>query len=134
MRLLGTTTGLISAIIVVAPVFAADMPVQRQRPQQPEQAPAQQQSNWSGTQVGGFNGASSVSNSFAEPGSNLFFSCIATTGGGCVSPITATGLPDVETPFSFDKDKWSYTFGGFIGYRWQFGSFVVGAEGDLAWK
>ena len=134
MQQLGTIAVALSLIVAAAPAFAADMPVQRQRPQQVERAPAQQQSNWSGTQVGGFNGGSSVSNSFVEPGSNLFFSCIATGSVGCVSPITPGNLPDLETPFNFDKDKLSYTFGGFLGHRWQFGSFVAGIEGDVAWK
>jgi hypothetical protein len=115
---LGTIAVALSLIVASAPAFAADMPAQRQRPQQAERAPAQQQqSNWSGTQVGGFNGGSSVSNSFVEPGSNLFFSCIATGSVGCVSPITPGNLPDVETPFNFEKDKLSYTFGGFLGHR-----------------
>jgi outer membrane immunogenic protein len=131
-RLGGKAAGLISLIAIAAPAFAADMPVQRQRPQQTERAPAQQQSNWSGTQVGGFNGGSSVSNGFAEPGSNLFFSCIGVGSFGCVSPVTP--VPDVETHFNFDKDRLSFTFGGFVGYRWQFGSFVAGVEGDAALK
>jgi outer membrane immunogenic protein len=133
MRRLGSkAAGLFSLIAIAGPAFAADMPVERQRPQQTERAPAQQQSNWSGTQVGGFNGGSSVSNGFAEPGSNLFFSCIGVGSFGCVSPVTA--VPDVEQHFSFDKDKLSFTFGGFVGYRWQFGSFVAGVEGDAAYK
>ena len=131
-RLGGKAAGLISAIVITAPAFAADMPVQRQRPQQTERAPAQQQPNWSGSQAGGFSGGSSVSNGFAEPGSNLYFSCIGLGTAGCVSPVT--GVPDVETPFGFSKDKLSFTFGGFVGYRWQFGSFVAGVEGDAALK
>ncbi len=134
MQQLGKTAVALSLMAAAAPAFAADMPVQRQRPQQAERAPAQQQSNWSGTQVGGFNGGSSVSNGFAEPGSNLFFTCIGAGSTGCVSPITPGGLPDLETQFAFDKDKLSYTVGGFVGHRWQFGSFVAGVEGDLAWK
>ena len=133
MRQVSSATGLLSLIVVAAPAFAADMPVQRQRPQQAERAPPQQQANWSGSQAGGFSGGSSVSNGFAEPGSNLFFQCVP-FGSTCVAATTATGLPDTETPFNFDKDKLSFTVGGFLGYRWQFGSFVAGVEGDVAWK
>src|SRR5262245_9225791 len=132
-RLRSTAAGLLSAIAFAGPAFAADMPVERRPQQQAQRAPAQQQANWSGSQVGGFSGGSSVSNGFAEPGSNLFFQCVP-FGGTCVTATTATGLPDTETPFNFDKDKLSFTFGGFLGYRWQFGSFVAGVEGDAAWK
>src|SRR5262245_51003994 len=104
MRLGGRTAGLLSAIVIGAPAFAADLPAERP---QPQRAPAQPQSSWSGTQVGGFTGGSSVSNGFAEPGSNLFFSCIGAGSFGCVSPVTA--VPDVETPFNFDKDRLSFT-------------------------
>src|SRR5262249_23248610 len=129
-RLVALGAGFIAVIGLPGSAFAADQAVpQRQRPQQQtQQAPAQQQANWSGTQVGGFNGASSVSNSFAEPGSNLFFSCL----GGILCP--ASPLSDPETPFGFDKDKVSYTAGAFIGHRWQFSSIVLGVEGDVAWK
>src|SRR5262249_34661268 len=123
-------SGIALLISISGHALAADQAVpQRPRPQQRAEPAVQQQANWSGTQVGGFNGASSVSNSFAEPGSNLFFSCIAT-----VCPITPAGFPDLETPFGFEKDKWTYTFGAFLGHRWQFGSLVTGIEGDVAYK
>jgi outer membrane immunogenic protein len=133
MRRLGSTAAtLLSVGAIAGSALAADMPVQRQQPRQAERAPAQQQANWSGTQVGGHTGGSSVSNGFAEPGSNLFFSCIGVGTFGCVSPVTP--VPDVETHFAFDEDKLAFTFGGFVGYRWQFGSFVAGLEGDASLK
>jgi outer membrane immunogenic protein len=88
------------------------------------QAPAQPTSNWSGSQVGGFNGASNMSNSFVEPGSFL-----------CLPPAVAGFAPNcVETPFSIKRHPWSYTVGAFVGYNWQLGNYVVGGEGDIAWK
>ena len=124
--------GLLFMLNIAGPATAADQAVlQRERPPQTARPAAQQQANWSGTQVGGFGGESSVSNGFAEPGANLFFACIP-RGGTCFSPLTS--VPDTETPFGFDKDKLSFTFGGFVGYRWQFASIVTGVEGDFAFK
>ena len=42
------------------------------------------------------------------------------------------GFPGLcsETPFSFTGNKTSATGGGFVGYRIQFGTMVVGIEGD----
>ena len=37
----------------------------------------------------------------------------------------------METPFSFSGSKTGATGGGFLGYRIQFGSTVVGIEGDI---
>src|SRR5262249_12476910 len=39
-----------------------------------------------------------------------------------------------ETPFGFSGTRSSFTFGGFVGYNVQFGTFVGGVEGDIAWK
>jgi outer membrane immunogenic protein len=39
-----------------------------------------------------------------------------------------------ETPFQIKRHPWSYTVGGFVGYNWQLGNYVVGGEGDIAWK
>ena len=80
MQQLGTIAVALSLMAAAAPAFAADMPVQRQRPQQAERAPAQQQSNWSGTQVGGFNGGSSVSNGFSDEFTDLLLDKFRRTG------------------------------------------------------
>jgi outer membrane immunogenic protein len=78
------------------------------------------QPNWTGAQVGGQGGVSQMAQGFAEPGAHLF-------------PLTCGCVPSsffVETPFSFDGNKTSWTAGTFLGYRVQFGSVVAGIEGD----
>ena len=59
----------------------------------------------------------------------LFF---APTIAGSFSP-SSSGV-NTETPYSFKGNPWSYTVGGFLGYNVQLGSYVIGAEGDVAWK
>ena|SRR5262245_55727307 len=126
--------GLLSLMAFSGPVVAAEIPVQARPKAAPARAPARpvarpvQPTNWSGSQVGGFNGANNMSNAFVEPGAFLLF---APLFGG--SPYTFPGS-DGETPFSFHKHPWSYTIGGFLGHNWQLGNYVVGAEGDIAWK
>src|SRR5262245_3881041 len=122
--------GLLSVLAVSGSVFAAELPVQARpkaaparAPARPVAQPAQAPSNWSGSQVGGFNGASNMSNSFVEPGSFL-----------CLPAVAGFALNCVETPFSIKRDPWSYTVGAFVGYNWQLGNYVVGGEGDIAWK
>jgi outer membrane immunogenic protein len=89
----------------------------------PASAPAPQQTaNWSGGQVGGSNGVSSVNNNFVEPGAYL---CPVNF------PYNVTCF---ETPFSSSGHPLSYTVGPFLGYRWQVGSSVIGVEGDWSWK
>jgi outer membrane immunogenic protein len=124
-KLLLSCVGVLSALAIV-PAIAAEQPVprraapERAAPQRP--APAQQQANWSGGQVGGSNGVSSVNNNFVDPGA---FVCPfgSTFGSNCF-----------ETPFQFSGHKTSYTIGPFVGYRLQFGGWVVGLEGDWSWK
>jgi outer membrane immunogenic protein len=147
------SAGLISVLAAAGPVVAAEIPVQPQAPAKVtkpakkvvKRAPArpaparvtprpvaqqvaQSTPNWSGTQVGGFNGATQMSNAMVEPGAFLFF---APTFFG--SPLTSSSA-NVETPYSFKGNPWSYTAGAFLGYNVQLGSYVVGAEGDIAWK
>jgi opacity protein-like surface antigen len=97
---------------------------ERERAAAPQRAaPTQQQaSNWSGGQVGGSNGVSSVNNSFVEP-------------GAYVCPFgSSLGSNCFETPFSFSGHKAAYTIGPFVGYRVQWGNWVVGIEGDWSFK
>src|SRR5262249_6967617 len=79
--------------------------------------------NWNGPQYGAFGGASTMPMNFVEPGAVL-------------CPTTGLGLPPgcAETPFGFSGTRSSFTFGGFVGYNVQFGTFVGGVEGDIAWK
>jgi outer membrane immunogenic protein len=114
--------------LLALPTFAAEIPVQARPkaapPARPVAQPAQAPSNWSGSQVGGFNGASNMSNSFVEPGAFLFFA----------PSFGASPSVNVETPFDIKRHPWSYTAGVFVGYNWQLGNYVVGGEGDIAWK
>ena len=126
---------LLPLLSVSTSVFAAEIPVQARpkaaparAPARPVAQPAQSTTNWSGSQVGGFNGASNMSNAMVEPGAFLLF---APTFFG--SPYTFPSS-DPETPFSIHRHPWSYTAGAFLGYNLQFGGYVVGAETDIAWK
>ena len=88
----------------------------------PQRAAPTQTSNWSGGQVGGSNGVSSVNNNFVEP-------------GAYVCPTGSTlGTSCFETPFQFSGHKAAYTIGPFVGYRVQWGNWVVGIEGDWSYK
>ena len=108
------------AIAAVAPAFAADMPVSApKRRAEPQQTA---NNNWSGGQVGGSNGVSSVNNNFVEPGAYV-----------CPTAFPY-GVSCFELPFSSSGHPLSYTIGPFLGYRWQFGNTVFGVEGDWSWK
>jgi outer membrane immunogenic protein len=126
-KLLVSCVGVFSTLALLQQPAAADeAPVKRQRaaPERVVQraAPAQQGANWSGGQVGGSNGVSSVNNTFVDPGSY-------------VCPFGSTfGSNCFETPFHFSGNKATYTIGPFVGYRLQFGGWVVGLEGDWSWK
>jgi outer membrane immunogenic protein len=114
------------AIAAVAPAFAADqaVPVRKQAaPKRTEPARTQTaKSDWSGGQVGGSNGTSSVNNNFVEPGAYV---CPA------AFPYNVSCF---ESDFAFRGHPTSYTVGPFLGYRWQFGDTVFGVEGDWSWK
>jgi outer membrane immunogenic protein len=120
--------------LLAVPTFAAEIPVQARPKAAPTREPARpvarpvQTSNWSGSQVGGFNGASNMSNSFVEPGAFLFFAPIF-IGSSLLTPSANT-----ETPFDIHRHPWSYTIGGFYGYNVQLGAYVIGGETDFAWK
>jgi len=126
-KVLVSSIALLSALAVFD-VAKADEPPAKPKRERAAAAPAraapaqQQASNWSGGQVGGSNGVSSVNNGFVEPGAYVcpFGSSI---GSNCF-----------ETPFSFSGHKAAYTIGPFVGYRVQWGNWVVGIEGDWSYK
>src|SRR3954453_17665049 len=126
-KVLVSSLALLSALAVFD-VAKADEPPAKPKRERAAAAPAraapaqQQASNWSGGQVGGSNGVSSVNNGFVEPGAYVcpFGSSI---GSNCF-----------ETPFSFSGHKAAYTIGPFVGYRVQWGNWVVGIEGDWSYK
>jgi outer membrane immunogenic protein len=126
---------LLSALVVLESAKADEPPVKPRRERAaaparaaPQRAAPTQTSNWSGGQLGGSNGASSVNNSFAEPGSYI-----------CPSG-SSFGSNCFETPFQFSGHKTVYTVGPFIGYRWMIGkgpfpgATVFGIEGDWSYK
>jgi outer membrane immunogenic protein len=123
IRTLLAVTAVLGVVPIAAPAVADEAPpvkhVRAAPRQAPERAaPAQSQPSWTGSQVGGQGGSSSVAQGFAEPGAYLFpLSCL----GGSLCQ---------ETPFSFNQTKTGATGGGFLGYRIQFGTMVVGIEGD----
>jgi outer membrane immunogenic protein len=126
-KVLVSSLALLSALAVFDAAKADEPPAKPKRERAAaapaRAAPAQQQaSNWSGGQVGGSNGVSSVNNGFVEPGAYVcpFGSSI---GSNCF-----------ETPFSFSGHKAAYTIGPFVGYRVQWGNWVVGIEGDWSYK
>lgn len=128
-KLLFSSISLLTALTLLEPAMAdgfekpkkqrATSPARATQPARVQTA-STQSANWSGSQAGGSNGASSVNNNFVEPGAYNFFP-------GC-------GGPCYETPFQASGNKASYTIGGFLGYRHQVGNFVVGVEGDIYWK
>jgi outer membrane immunogenic protein len=126
--------GLLSLAASASSALAADLVVKAPpgkaapAPAQPKPAAVQATPNWSGTQVGGFNGASQMSNTMVEPGAFQFFSPILGRS------TLASPISDPETPFSVNGRAWSYTVGGFVGYNWQLGNYVVGVESDAGWK
>jgi outer membrane immunogenic protein len=123
--------GVLCTVAIMHPAVAAEIPAtpkrervaERPAPQRPAPRPAPTQgANWTGGQLGGSNGVSSVNNSFVDPGS---FICPfgSTFNSNCF-----------ETPFNFSGHKTVYTIGPFIGYRVQLGNWVVGLEGDWSYK
>jgi outer membrane immunogenic protein len=128
-KLLFSCVGVLSALALLQPAAADEAPpVKRQRAapervvQRAAPPPQQQAARWTGGQVGGSNGVSSVNNTFVDPGS---FVC----------PFGSSfGRNCFETPFQFNEHKTVYTVGPFVGYRVQFGGWVVGLEGDWSWK
>jgi outer membrane immunogenic protein len=123
-RILLATAAALGALLIAAPAIADEAPpvkhVRAAPRQAPERAaPAQSQPSWTGSQVGGQGGTSSVAQGFAEPGAYLF---PAVCGGSSLCQ---------ETPFSFSGNRTGATGGGFLGYRIQFGTMVAGIEGDI---
>jgi outer membrane immunogenic protein len=126
-RTLFATLAALGVVLVAVPAFADEAPevkhvrhVERAAPVRA--APVAAQPSWTGAQVGGQGGIAPQAQGFAEPGAYLFPS----VGNCVVNPSLC-----YETPFSFSGNrKTSATGGGFLGYRWQFGTAVFGIEAD----
>jgi outer membrane immunogenic protein len=132
-NLLLAATAVFGAVAVITPAFADEAPpeakpvrhVERAAPVHvapaPRPAPAPATPSWTGAQVGGQGGVAPMAQGFAEPGSHLFPSSCTT-----VSDPTLCN----ENPFTFTGTNTAATGGGFVGYRYQIGTMVVGIEGD----
>jgi outer membrane immunogenic protein len=126
-----TSLGIAAVAVLVLSPFAAQAADLSARPYYaPRYAPPLPvRSPWSGFYVGGFVGASIGQQKLGEHGANQFF---ATTGTGTATLASPTSDP--ETPFGLSGYKTGLTGGGFLGYNYQFGRMVVGAEADFAAK
>jgi outer membrane immunogenic protein len=131
-NLLLAAAAVFGAAVAITPAFADEPPpapkpvrhVEHAAPvraAEPVRAAPAQTPSWTGAQVGGQGGVAPMAQGFAEPGSHLF-----------PSSCTISSDPPLctETPFSFSGNNTTATGGGFVGYRMQFGTMVVGIEGD----
>jgi outer membrane immunogenic protein len=109
-------------LIALYLIVLADADAQTQTPLSP--ASSTPGGSWSGLQTGATGGNSSLAQNFAEPGAHL----CTITGLGPISPGC------IESHLVFTGGLNSPTFGGFLGYRMQFGIAVLGIEADIAWK
>lgn len=76
---------------------------------------------WTGPQIGGFSGFSTLGGSFSEPGAHF-----CASGFAAICP---------EVPFSISGGSPTVaTGGGFIGYNVAWGMYLVGIEADIAGK
>jgi outer membrane immunogenic protein len=107
-RVLLATTALAVLAAAGQPAAAADIRRMPAKAPAPVVAPVPVQ-NWTGLYVGGNAGYS---------------------WGRTELDYALGGLPTVSTTL----DPNSFIGGGQIGYNWQFGSVVLGVEGDLAWR
>jgi outer membrane immunogenic protein len=135
-RIFFEIAAVVGAVLIAAPAVADEAPpvkhVRHVERAAPAQAAPSTQSNWTGSQIGGQGGASSMAQGFAEPGSHLYpYGCAP--GQSLSYPYTSSYC--VETPFSFNGHNTSATGGGFLGYRAQVGdAVVVGMEIDGNYK
>jgi len=108
-RVLGFLTGVAGFTLASATAFAADLPVREAPPAPIVAAPI---FTWTGFYAG-------VNAGWGWRDSNQ-------------QAVVLSGLTP-GTLFFPDNGDGGFTGGGQIGYNWQFGSFVVGAETDIQW-
>ena len=108
MKHLVLATTFLVAAGMMAPAFAADMPLKA--------APMPVASfDWSGIYIGGHIGGGWATNDISDPGL------------GIVGAIL--GVPTIQT-----TDSSGFLGGGQIGSNYQFGKLVIGWEGDASWS
>jgi outer membrane immunogenic protein len=119
-RLLGLLAGTAALALTTAAAQAADLPARVAPPPPIAAVPI---FTWTGFYVG-----AQVGYAFSDSDDNNLF---ATTTG----PFTVNGdvFEVVNTGLFDDEDEDGFTVGGHVGYNFQFGAFVVGAEADLEW-
>ncbi len=76
---------------------------------------------WTGFYVG-----AQVGYAFSDSDDNNLFDTAPFDVNGSTFQVVNTGLFD-------DEDEDGFTVGGHVGYNFQFGAFVVGAEADIEW-
>ena len=76
---------------------------------------------WTGFYVG-----AQVGYAFSDSDDNNLFDTAPFPVNGGIFQVVNTGLFD-------DEDEDGFTVGGHVGYNFQFGAFVVGAEADIEW-
>jgi outer membrane immunogenic protein len=102
--------------LVAVTTFAAPAYAQQRQSQQ-----ATQQATWTGGQIGGFGGFSTLGGNFSEPGAHF-----------CALGFSPTCL---EVPFSFGAGSPTSATGGvFAGYSIPWGLSIIGIEADIAAK
>ncbi len=122
-RLLGLLAGTAALALTTAAAQAADLPARVAPPPPIAAVPI---FTWTGFYVGAQVGYAS---SDSDDNNNLFFDPTATFVGidGVTYQVNNTGFFDDGG----EEDGW--TLGGHVGYNFQFGAFVVGAEADIEW-
>jgi outer membrane immunogenic protein len=111
--------GAVIAVLVAAPAMAADMQAR---------APVVMD-GWSGLYVG-----ASLGGRFTD--SNWTTTCLSVGApGGVGCPLNLFGQNGARFPLSNPSGLSSATLrpSVYLGYNWQIGNWVVGAEGDAAW-
>jgi outer membrane immunogenic protein len=119
--------GLLASAITVAALTSLAAPANAQQQQQQRQTA--QPASWTGGQVGGFGGVSTLGGNFSEPGAHfcaLGFAAVTASGTSFACP---------EVPFSFSGGSPTVATGGvFAGYSIPWGRSIVGIEADIAAK
>ena len=122
-RLLGLLAGTAALALTTAAAQAADLPARVAPPPPIAAVPI---FTWTGFYVGAQVG---YAFSDSDDDNNLFLDPTATIQGidGELYRVNNAGL------FEDGGDEDGFTVGGHVGYNFQFGAFVVGAEADIEW-
>jgi len=126
---------LLAAVLVTAffagPALAADLP-----PAYPTKAPPMviAATNWTGFYVGLNGGYGFGDNDGSVDGGGPSVLEGYTSGGKTTTFGTPVALGNWTTPSGFQHNDTGGVFGGQLGYNWQTGPLVFGAEADFQWS